>query len=202
MSDEIKSNVSGLELYSDIHPFRLSLRIRNFENEASYKKFVKNCEHLVRKCNEYKLWTDYIKDVLQYNACMITNEVNSEVTVDVHHHIPSLYVLTSALINKKIEDHVDFCSFDIASEAIKLHFENRIGYVCLIKSIHEKFHNGYLTIPCEYVKGNYQYFIDHYSRYIDEADLDDIQHRMAINENNCTWSRDEYPAQVSGGMSN
>ena len=195
----IESNVENLELYSDEHPFRLRLRIRNFDSETSYKKFIKNCEMLIRRCNEYKLWTDYIKDVLQYNSCMITNEVNSEVTVDVHHHIPSLFVLVSALVNKKIEANEDFCSFDIASEAITLHFENRIGYVCLIKSIHEKFHNGYISIPCEFVKGNYQHFIDNYSRYLDELDIDEIQHRMTIHEHNCTWSRDEYPAEASGG---
>ena len=33
MTEEVKSNVEGLELYSDQYPFRLPLRIRNFENE-------------------------------------------------------------------------------------------------------------------------------------------------------------------------
>jgi hypothetical protein len=195
----VESNVEKLELYSEEHPFSLSLRIRNFESETSYKKFIKNCEMLIRRCNEYKSWTDYIKEVLQYNACMITNEVNSEVTVDVHHHLPSLYVLVSALVNKHIEEHNDFCSFDIASEAITLHFENRIGYVCLIKSIHEKFHNGYISIPKEFVKGNYQYFIDNYSKFLDEVELDELQYRLTVNEHNCTWSRDDYPAEAQSG---
>lgn len=195
----IKSNVEKLELYSEDHPFSLRLRVRNFDSETSYKKFIKNTEMLVRRCNEYKLWTNYIKDVLQQNSCMITNETNFEVTVEVHHHIPSMFVLVSALVNEKIEENVDFCSFDIASEAIRLHFENRIGYVCLVKTIHEKFHNGYLTIPFAFVKGNYKYFIDRYSRFLDELDLDEIQHRMSINEHNCTWSRDEYPVEAQGG---
>lgn len=195
----IKSNVEKLELYSEDHPFSLRLRVRNFDSETSYKKFINNTEMLVRRCNEYKLWTNYIKDVLQHNSCMITNETNFEVTVEVHHHIPSMFVLVSALVNEKIEENVDFCSFDIASEAIQLHFENRIGYVCLVKTIHEKFHNGYLTIPFSFVKGNYKYFIDRYSKYLDEMDLDEIQHRMAINEHNCTWSRDEYPIEAQGG---
>ena len=195
----VKSNVEKLELYSEEHPFSLRLRIRNFDSETSYKKFVRNAEMLIRRCVEYKLWTNYIKDVLQQNCCMITNETNFEVTVEVHHHIPSMYLLVSALVNEKIEGNIDFCSFDIASEAIKLHFENRIGYVCLVKTIHEKFHNGYLTIPHEFIKGNYRYFIDTYTRYLDETDLDEIQHRMTIDESNCTWSRDEYPVQAQGG---
>lgn len=198
METEIKSNVSGLELYSDIHPFRLSLRIRNFENEISYKKFIHNCEILIRRCNEYKLWRNYIVDILQINSCMITHESIDQVTIDVHHHIPSLFTLVSALVNKKIEKEEDFCSFDIAQEAIELHFKNKVGYLTLLKSMHEKFHNGYLTIPISFIKGDYNYFIEKYSRYLDEADLDTIQARLAVSETNCSWSKDDYP--VAGAM--
>lgn len=190
---EIKSNIENLELYSDTHPFRLSLRVRNFENETEYKKFVKNCEMLVRRCNEYKLWKSYIVDVLQINSCMITHENMSEVSIEVHHHIPSLFTLICALINKHIEDSNDFCSFDIAQQAIELHFKNKIGYVTLLKSMHEKFHNGYLDIPIELVKGDYNYFMTEYSKYLDESDIDTINSRFAMKASNCDWAKDEYP---------
>ena len=196
---EIKSNISNLELYSDTHPFSLSLRIRNFENEAAYKKFVKNCEMLIRRCNEYSLWRNYIIDVLQINECMITHESVEQVTIEVHHHIPSLFALSASLVNKRLDADEPFCSFDIAQEAIELHFKNRIGYVTLLQSMHEKFHNGYLTIPISFVKGNYKYYIDNFSRYLDEPDIDTIQARLAVNESNCTWSRDEYPASQAKG---
>lgn len=197
---EVKSNVKDLELYSDTFPFRLSLRIRNFESEVDYKKFVKNAEMLVRRCNEYKLWRNYIIDVLQINTCMITNESVDQVTIEVHHHVPSLYTLVTALVNKKIETEQEFCSFDIAHEAIELHFKNKIGYVTLLKSMHEKFHNGYLTIPISFVKGDYNHFINEYSKYLDETELDKIQARLAMNEHNVSWSRDEYPAEAAGAM--
>jgi len=195
---EIKSNIKNLEMYSDSYPFRLSLRIRNFENEADYKKFIKNCEMLVRRCNEYKLWKNYIIDVLQVNECMITHESIDQVTIEVHHHIPSMFTLICGLVNKKIESQQDFCTFDIAQEAIELHFKNKIGYVTLIKSMHEKFHNGFLTIPISLVKGDYRNFVSEYSKYLDEADIDTIQSRLAVNESNCTWSKDEYPVAVEG----
>lgn len=191
---QIKSNVKDLELYSDTFPFRLSLRVRNFENEVDYKKFVKNCEMLVRRCNEYKLWRNYIIDVLQINTCMITNESIDQVTIEVHHHIPSLYTLVSALVNKKIETEEEFCSFDIAHEAIELHFKNKIGYVTLLRSMHEKFHNGFLTIPISFVKGDYNYFISEFGKYLDDIDMDKIQSRLAMNDTNVSWARDEYPA--------
>ena len=194
---EVRSNVEGLELYSDNYPFRLSLRIRNFEADSDFKKFVRSCENIIRKSVEYRLWVAYIKDVLQINTCMITNERMDEVTLDVHHHIPSLFLLLKALINEKIEREEVFSTFDIALQAIEVHFSNRIGYAVLLKSMHEKFHNGFLSIPIELIRGDYRWFLDNYTRYLDEEDLETIEYRMSINRGNCNWSRDEYPGLVS-----
>ena len=191
---EIKSNVESLELYSDNYPFSLSLRISNFENESDYKKYVRNCESGIRHCLEYKLWKNYIIDVLQINECMITHEKISDLTIEVHHHVPSLFVLVSALINKHIENNEQFCTFDICQEAIDLHFKNKIGYVTLIKSMHEKFHNGKLGIPIAFVKGDFRWFIQNFRKYIDEVDLETIDDRLACSESNCNWARNEYPA--------
>jgi len=193
---EVKSNVETLELYSDNYPFSLSLRINNFESESDYKKYVRNCETGIRRCIEYKLWKRYIIDVLQINECMITHEKISDLTIEVHHHVPSLYVLVAALINRRIENNEEFCTFDICQEAIDLHFQNKIGYVTLIKSMHEKFHNGKLGIPISFVKGDFRWFIQNFRKYIDEVDMETIDDRLATNETNCDWARNEYPAAM------
>ncbi len=52
MAEQIKSNVETLELYSDTYPFSLQLRMGNFDSEASYKKFIRNCEMLIRRSIE------------------------------------------------------------------------------------------------------------------------------------------------------
>jgi len=195
---EVKSNVESLELYSDNYPFSLSLKISNFENESEYKKFVKACERLVRGSIEYRHWKRYIIDVLQINECMITHEKISDLQIEVHHHMPNLYVLIAALINKHIENTEEFCTFDIAYEAIELHFQNKIGYVTLIRSMHEKFHNGKLGIPIELIKGDYRYFLNNYSKYIDEADLATLEERQVVHETNCDWTRDNYRVALEG----
>ena len=192
METEVKSNIKNMELYSDTFPFRLSLKIRNFENEAEYKKFLKNVEMLIRRCHEYKLWRDYIIEVLQINTCMITNESVEQVKIEVHHHIPSLFTLVSGLVNKRIETEKDFNTFDIAQEAIQLHFKNKVGYVTLLRSMHEKFHNGYLNIPISMVKGDYKHFLSQYLQYIDQEQADVIESRLAISEHNCSWAKDDY----------
>ena len=197
---DVKSNVENLELYSDNYPFSLSLRIANFENEAEYKKFSRNCEKTIRGSIEYKLWISYIKDVLQIQSCAITQEAMGEVSIEVHHHIPSLYTLVTALVNRKIEHDEKFSTFDIALEAIELHFANKIGYVVLIKSMHEKLHNGFLSVPVSLVKGDYKYFVKEFSQFLDDFDLDTLNSRMSINTSNCSWSRNEYPQSETGVM--
>jgi len=193
---DINAEVDGLELYSDQYPFRLPLRIQNFENEAEYVKFIRNCERHIRSSIEYKQWRSYIIDVLGVQTCMITNERMDQCTIEVHHHMPSLFVLVKSIINKKMDAEEEFSTFDISLEAIKYHFQNKVGYVTLIKSIHEKFHNGFLGIPATVVKGNYKEFLDEYTKHMDDEDLDVIQQRLSVTENNCGWSRDIYPDQA------
>jgi len=195
-TDIIKSNVENLELYSDNYPFSLSLKINTFHSESEYKKFVRNCEASIRRSIEYKLWRNYIIDVLQINECVITHESIDEVSIDVHHHIPSLFTMISALINRNLENNVKFCTFDICQEIMELHFKNKLGYVTLLKSMHEKFHNGRLDIPINFVKGDYRYFMTNFSKYLDDQDLETIESRLAINQSNCSWSRDNYPAAI------
>jgi hypothetical protein len=180
------------ELFSEDSPFRLALRVKNFENETQYKKFLKNCEKLVRSSLEYNLWRDYIRDVLQIQECAITQEKMSEVSIEVHHHVPSLFLMVKALVNKKIDANEEFSTFDVAIKIIELHFENKLGYITLLTSIHEKFHNGFLTIPMSIVKGDYNAFMREYGSYLDEDDLDNMNQRMSINENNCSWTRNTY----------
>ena len=202
MTDKIiiDSKVEGLELYSDQYPFRLALRIKNFENEAEYVKFIRNCERHIRSSLEYKQWRNYIIDVLGIQTCMITNERMDQCTIEVHHHLPSLFVLVKSIINKKMDEEDEFSTFDISLEAIKYHFENKVGYTTIIKSMHEKFHNGFLSIPVNVIKGNYQSFIEEFSSHIDDEDLDTIQQRLSISETNCGWIRDDYPGQQEASM--
>jgi len=192
MTETVESNVDDLELYSDNHPFRLPLRRRSFESESDFGKFIKGCERLVRSSLEYKEWKQYIIEVLGVNTCMITSESMADCSVEVHHHLPSLYNIVKVIINKKVSEEQEFSTFDICSETIKLHFQNKIGYVTLIKSMHEKFHNKMLDVPIEIVKGNYTGFLAEYGDHFDDDDMDVINSRLSVAEGNCSWSRNNY----------
>lgn len=191
--DCIVSDEQNMEISSSASPFTLSLRINSFEEDTQLNKFIKLCEGLIRRSPEYKLWREYIRDVLGQNSCVITEERSEECSVEVHHHIPSLFCVIKAIINKRIHDGQDFCSFDICNDVMELHFRNKIGYVTLISSMHEKFHNGFLTIPMSMITGDYRYFIANYSQFLDDDDLENINFRLTINTSNCNWTRGNYP---------
>jgi hypothetical protein len=195
-SRKIESDEENSELFSDGYPFRLPLRIKNFENETEFIKFSKNCEKLLRGSLEYKLWRSYILDVLQENICVVTQERMDEVSVEVHHHIPSLFTLMKVLVNKKIEAEEAFSTFDICQDAIKIHFDNKVGYLVLITSMHEKVHNGYLNIPTSLIRGDYNFFIANYSKYLDEAELETINKRLVVENTDPLWTKGNYPGFV------
>jgi hypothetical protein len=190
---EIKSNVEKLELYTENYPFSLPLRIKNFENEAYYNKFIKNCEKLIRGSVEYKQWRNYITDVLQVNSCFVTNERMDECTLEIHHHVPSLFTMLKAIVNKNMEKDEAFSTFDICMEAIEIHFANKVGYIAVISSIHEKIHNNCLEIPRSMIQGDYIWFIENFSKYLDDEDLDTINRRLSVENSEFAWGKDNYP---------
>jgi hypothetical protein len=64
--------------------------------------------------------------------------------------------------------------------------------------MHEKFHNGHLDIPISLVKGDYRWFVREYAKYLEDDELNTINTRLAANETNVSWSRDNYPAAAEG----
>lgn len=196
---EIECDEEKLKLSSKDYPFSLSLRVSSFENETEYTRFARNCEKLVRSSLEYKQWKDYIRDVLQQNACDVTHETVGEVEVQIHHHIPTLFQIVKAIINKKVASEQSFSTFDICLEVIEVHYKNWVGYSCLVTTIHEKITNGYLSLPVELVHGNYRAFLEQYGQYLDTSDLEEINEKLSVSlktmprEQIVEWSKDNYP---------
>jgi len=196
VKDTIQTNIERLELYDKSYPLSISLRRENFVDTKEYTTFVKNCERLVRSSYEYRQWKKYLIDVLGLTDCVITGESVDECTIEVHHHIPSLFTMCKAVTNKFIDNKQEFSSLDVTLEILTLHYTNYVGYCLLLKSMHEKFHNGFLQIPIDLVNGNYKKFLSDYEKYIDKEDMENIQKRLNTNVSNCLWSKDNYKIAI------
>lgn len=137
----------------------IEIELDSYEfTDKQFKKFVNSCRSMVRGSYEYRVWTDYIKFTLSHSQCQFTGENCEEVTVDIHHHPFSMENIIRCVIDKFFQTYQRVNSFDICKQVVKLHYENKIGYVCLVRTLHEKFHNGFLSIPIELVNGDWKSF--------------------------------------------
>lgn len=185
---EVISDEDAMTLSSDNSSFSLSLRVEDIDDPREFSKFIKNVERTIRCSPEYRMWVAYLKDVLGVVNCEVTNENNEDVTIEIHHHPLNLYMIVYSEIKKMIGSGNKFCSFDIATKVIELHFKNKVGYIPLISTLHEKFHNGKFHIPMELVKGDYKYLLEQNVDFLDESDKDLVKARLAVNKTNCGWS--------------
>lgn len=183
----IKADEDNNTLSSDASPFSLTLKTSDFNEEKELIKFIRSCESIVRKSPEYKIWREYLLNVLDKNKCQVSGENNNETTVEIHHHPMSLFDIVKACVLKRIEQNKDFTSFEISQEVIEIHYKNKIGYIPLITSLHEKLHNGFLRIPIEMISGNFKDWMKEYSSYLDEEDTEHIIDRMSVTKENCGW---------------
>jgi hypothetical protein len=174
----------------------LPLRRAGFDDDKEFIKFIKNVERLVRSSTEYRDWTSFVKDVLGYSNCALTEEKTSEITLEVHHYPINLFVVCKGVITDYINKQKNFCTSDITLEVLNLHFENRIGYIPLISSLHEKFHSGFLQLPIHLVHGDWRYILNTYP--LEEIEVSIISEFAQTKDTNQKWTVNNYPGVVNG----
>ena len=180
---------------ADKFVYELKLRITDIDDPKELKKFIRKCENLIRQSPEYKLFTTYVREVLEVHRCQITGEFHEQTNCDIHHHPFCLYTLVKGIVCKNMETKKEFCSWDVCLEAIELHYGMKAPFCSLVRSLHDKFHNGFMKIPIELVNGDKKFFLDTYGKYLEDDDLSPIYDRLKTNWNNCGWSKDKYWGQ-------
>jgi len=191
--NQLVSNEVKLEIKDTKSGVYLSLRRSNFEDEKEEKRFFKNVERLVRGSIEYREWLAFVKDTLSLDFCAFTGETDAETgDIEIHHHPLTLFDIVQAVTDTYIMNDKEFCTFDIASEVIDLHFKLKIGFVPLLGSLHKKFHNGYLDIPIEFVHGDYKYILDNYfiRDHVKEKVLK--YESVTLDQVSIDWKRNQY----------
>ena len=176
------------ELSSPNIPYTLSLRRKDFDTDRELNMFVKSCERLIRMSPEYRIWTDYIREVLGYQVCEITGELHAHTSVDIHHHPFTLWAIVKSTILKKSSSNEEFCSYDISEEVIQLHYDLKVPFCLLISSLHDKFHNGFLQIPMEIVHGDIQHLLQNNLGFLEDSEVESITSRLGITRANCGWT--------------
>jgi len=169
-------------------PYILPMRIRDFNDEKECFKFLKVVERIIRISSEYKLWREYIKENLGEKYCKITGEKDEETSVELHHHPFSLFSLCKFVTKDYMLNGKTFCSFDVACDVIELHYKMKASFIPLVSSLHEKFHNGFLELPMEFVIGDWKWILNKYGHLMDEEDKEIVRKRIGVNKENCGWN--------------
>ena len=139
--------------------FTLEMPRCSFESDKEKEMFVKNCVRLCRQTPEYKDWVKYVKDTLGYKTCLITGEISDEVTVEIHHHPLTIFDITNIIVNTYLANSKKFTSMGIVNDVMTLHYNDKIGFIPLCTTYHEKYHNGYAVIPPKFITGQWDYLL-------------------------------------------
>ena len=192
----LKSDENNNTIIDTQTEYYLSLDRNGFADEKEESRFIRAVERLVRASPEYRDWVSFVKHTLNYDYCFFTHETDEETDdIEIHHHPLTLYDIVRCVILKRVFDGKSFNSFDIAKEVIQLHYQLKVGFIPLLKSLHKKFHNGYLKIPIELVKGNWKYIVENYP--LPPEVEDKLREYTSITlenyQNQIRWKKDSYP---------
>lgn len=143
----------------------------HFVDDKELTRYIKKVEFMVRSSNEYKAFIGYLKQELSINHCTILNKLNdSTVSVEMHHIPFTLYDIVNTIILFYLSKEKGFNTFSIASDVMRLHYENMIGLVPLSKTIHElvhsEGHSSNIFIHRDFIFGNIELFYKNFSIFM------------------------------------
>lgn len=180
------------KLHSENSEYTLRFKRDDIADDKEMKKFIRKCETMIRTCPEYSDWVDYIRNVMEMTECQLSGELHSQAKSDIHHHPICLYTMVKAVIMKHIVSAKEFSSIDVIDEVMDMHYKMRVPFIVLLKSIHDKYHGGFMELPIELCHGDLSYFIQTYGHYMEADDLDPILEKLKINWSNCGYSPKKY----------
>ena len=137
------------------------------------EKYIKTCEMVIRKSNEYKDYIKFLKDNLKMDQCIVLSNLKNgngrRYRIEIHHEPFTLFDIVETVISRKLEAGEPLNTLKIADEVMDLHYSGVIGLVPLTSTMHELVHNGRIFIPLQYIYHKYNEFFDNYETYMNDA---------------------------------
>lgn len=144
------------ELYEFISDMKYNLYTFDIDEEKQFEKYIQQIETIIRKSQEYKIWTNIHQDI----QCQVTGYTKEEYRkeIELHHHPYTLYEITSKvqtdLKNKFSLDYNHIPTFIVQNEVITLHLLDIVPFVPLLRSYHRMYHQTPWEIPKEKIINN------------------------------------------------
>ena len=153
-----------------------------FFDDASYSKFIKEVEKMVRTSKDYAHFVGYIKNTLGVKFCQVLSKVEESDNVEIEmHHGPifTLYDICWIVLDYYLSHHLKITTFAIADTVLKEHYKNHIQIVMLSTTMHQEVHDREIFINIKQAWGDLNTFLkkyklngelkEKYNRYLDRS---------------------------------
>jgi len=119
----------------------------DISTDKGYDQLIKKLETMCRMSPEYKVWAKDIKmkaDENEEYTCPVCNIEYIYGKMETHHHPKTLYDIVDYELQRYIQANSlnanIITPLGLCNEIMKKHLEDKVAYVNLCKSCHEKFH--------------------------------------------------------------
>ncbi len=118
----------------------------DLSNTRQFIRCIKQMEFMCRKSFSYAVWQKRTK--YPVSICPTCGDSFEFTKPETHHYPVTMFSVTEGVIQKHIDlnDLDDFTDFEIADEIMQAHFNEKVAYVVLCSSCHEKYHNDHPDI--------------------------------------------------------
>ena len=136
----------------------------DFYDPRAYIAFIKNIEKEIRQSEEYKHYIGYLKTEVGLDYCAVFGNITDDkVDIEMHHGpILTLFDIVSIVLEHRIKNDLPICTFVIAEEILREHYENHVQVVMLSKTAHEAVHAGKIFINPGQAFGDINAFVEKY----------------------------------------
>lgn len=146
----------------------------DYFNDKEFKDYMKSLEKTVRGSLEYRGLISYCRENMNMNQCSFFQNVNNidtfKIKIELHHTPFGLYDICKVVFNKRCYYREELDVESVAEEVMMLHYYGLVGLIPLSETVHQMVHNHYLFVPCQYVMGRYEQFVEIYRQFIEQED--------------------------------
>lgn len=146
-----------------------------FIDDKDLISVIKSIEKIIRQSNEYKSFITYIRDTFHMSNCKILSGIDTNsAKIEIHHNIFTLFDYCKIIINYCNQNNIKWNSFIIADMVLELHYRNLVNLIPLSTTMHQYTHSNKLYYEPTQCLGNLSKFIEEYSEYLDEQQLEKL----------------------------
>lgn len=135
-------------------------------DEKEFRKYINDIERIVRNSREYKVYIQYLRNYMDMNTSLfsenVSNAQTTKIKIEIHHTPFTLFDITMTIFNKRSRCGESLNAFLVAKEVAYIHYFLYVGLIPLSKTEHKLVHNQTLLVPLDKVLGRYNEFIEMY----------------------------------------